>query len=106
MSEFEHLLGKEFLRHKQMLLRMVEIRGYTALLSVISTDTRVESFEVWLLRNLTPKSNGNSWGIRKPTDEEFGRQAWSYQYKENALKKMEEIEKRKSASLKTTKRSN
>jgi len=52
----------------------------------------VKGYEVWILRAVDEKAKiHNKWYVKFPCNEDFGRYGWSYQNKESALKKIEEL---------------
>jgi hypothetical protein len=48
------------------------------------------SFEVWLVRKDLGKFS-NKWGLRFPSNEDFGYYAWSYQTETKALEKFNSL---------------
>jgi len=83
------LVGKEVLVKGLLSYSCLRVSGCFSLLSVSGTVGTL-GFEVWKIR---PPSGRyvNRWGLRFPSDEEFGYYGWSYQSEEAAVKKYEEL---------------
>ena len=68
----------------------VSKKGYT----LHELERLCVSYEVWILRDHPKNANPryiNKWNIRFPGNEEFGTHGWSYQNRENAERKIQEL---------------
>jgi len=84
-SVFSKLVGNVVSRRGSVSYYCKDVVGFFALIKVFGSNGRVRCFEVWRLR--APRvlnSHSNSWGVRFPSNSDFGYYGWSFGEKSNA----------------------